>query len=154
MNCNEEFLKTGPCSISYRGEHIGVTLDSPLLNFEPGFYEAQCNRIGYKTVRKVIANMNIIISTDLKEINSNFAKFFDASSEAANVVFNEDVLLTGGGLCLSPLSEDSGIEYYFPRTVLVPESAYAYKKNKDYHLKIHFEVHEDSEGILMHKYSR
>ena len=154
MNCNEEFLKTGPCSISYRGEHVGVTLDSPLLNSKPEFYETQCNRIGYKTVRKVIANMNIIISVDLKEINSNFAKFLDASKETTNVVFGEDVLMTGGGLYLSPVSGNSSIEYYFPKTVLVPESAYAYKKSKDYHLKIYFEVHEDSEGVLIHKYSK
>ena len=153
MNCNEEFLKTGPCSVRYRKEHIGVTFDSPLLYFEPEFYEAQCNQTGYTTVRKIVTNMNITVSVNLKEINLNFARFFDVRHKTTHVVFDNNVLITGGSLCLSPVSGHGNI-MCFPKTVLVPESAYAYKNGKSYHLKISFEVHEDSEGVLIEKYSK
>lgn len=154
MNCNEEFLKTGPCSISYKREHIGVTLDSPRLDFEPEFYEARCNQSGYKTVRKIVTNMKITISVNLKQISGNFASFYDVPGKTAKVVFDKDVLETGGILRLAPLSGDGSIAYCFPRSVLVPESAYAYKDPENYCLKIKFEVYENSEGVLIEKYSR
>lgn len=153
MNCNEEFLKTGPCIISYKREHIGVTLDSPLLNFEPEFYEARCNQTGYKTVRKIVTNMKITISVSLKQVDRNFAKFYDVRGKMIRVVFEEDVLVTGGILRLSPVSGGE-MAYCFPRTVLIPESAYAYKDQENYYLKIRFEVYEDSEGVLLEKYSK
>jgi len=152
MNCNEEFLKTGPCNISYKREHIGVTLDSPQLNFEPEFYEARCNQTGYRTVRKIITDMKIRISVDLSKIDGNFARFCDVRGKTVNVVFENEVLVTGGNLLLSPIS-GVGISYCFPRAVLIPESAYAYKKTEDYFLKIDFKVYEDSEGVLIEKYS-
>lgn len=154
MNCNEEFLKTGPCNVSYRREHIGITLDSPLLNFEPEFYEARCNKKGYRTVRKITANTKITISVNLKDINKDFVRFHDVRGRILNVVFSEDVLITGGSLCLSPVSGDNCISYCFPRTVLIPESAHACKDSEGYCLKISFEAYDDSEGVLIEKYSR
>jgi hypothetical protein len=153
MNCNEEFLKTGPCSISYKREHIGVTLDSPLLNFEPEFYEARCNQTGCANVRKIVTNMKITISVSLKQINRNFARFHIVRGKKVNVAFGDDVLVTGGILRFSPLSTGGGIAYCFPRTVLIPESAYAYQDPEDYYLKIKFDIYEDSEGVLIEKHS-
>lgn len=152
MNCNAEFLKTGPCRINYKGKLIGLTLDSPLLNIEPEFYEARCDRAGGKAVSRIIANMNIIVSAEVKEIDNNFANFFDADGEISNVVFGEDVLTTGGKLCLSPVTGGGGLCYCFPKAVLIPEAACAYRDRKEHYLKLEFEVYEDSEGVLMQKF--
>lgn len=154
MNCNAEFLKIGPCNIGYKGELIGVTLDSPLLNFEPEFYEAQCKQIEAKTIQKVITNMKITVAVDIKEINKAFASFCDANGDITNVALGEDVLTTGGVLCLSPISRDDSNCYWFPKAVLIPERVSAYKKTKDYCLKIIFEVYEDLEGVLIEKHSK
>ena len=154
MNCNAEFLKTGPCNISYKGELIGVTLDSPLLNFEPDFYEAKCNKIEAMTIHKIITNMKTTVSVDIKEVNNAFANFCDANGNIINVVFGEDVLTTGGVLCLSPISKDDSHFYCFPKAVLIPEAISTYKKTKNYCLKIIFEVYEDLEGVLVEKHSK
>jgi len=154
MNCNAAFFKIGPCSIGYKGKLIGVTLDSPLLNMEPEFYEAKCDQIEGKVIRKVITNMNITISAEVKQIDNAFANFLDANGEISNVVFGKDVLTTGGELYLSPLFGDDRICYCFSKAVLIPETVYAYKNTKDHYLKLDFEVYEDSEGVLMHKFSQ
>ncbi len=154
MNCNEEFLKKGPYCVSYKGEYIGVTLDSPIMNFEPDFYEALCNQTGCETVCKIITNIKIKISISLKEPDRNFASFYDAQGKKINIIFDENVLITGGSLCLSPVAGNENITYCFPRTVLIPESAFAYKNTEGCCLKINFEVYEDSEGVLIKKYSR
>lgn len=154
MNCNAEFLKTGPCNIGYKGEHIGVTLDSPLLDFEPEFYEAKCNQIEAETIQKVIMNMKITVAVDIKEINKAFASFRGADGGVTDVTFGEDVLTTGGVLCLSPIFGDDSNCYCFPKAVLIPETVSAYKKTRDYCLKIIFEVYEDLEGILIEKHSK
>ena len=52
MSLNAEFLKIGPCAIAYKGEVIGVSLDSPLIKMEPEFYEAKKDTIGGKAVHK------------------------------------------------------------------------------------------------------
>ena len=154
MNCNTEFLKIGPCRIGYKGTFIGVTLDSPLLNIEPEFYEAKCDQIGGKVIRKVITNMNITVSTEVKEIDNTFANFLDANGEITNIVFGEDVLTTGGELCLIPITGNDNIWYCFSKAVLIPEAVYPYKNTKNHYLKLAFEVYEDSEGVLMQKISQ
>jgi len=154
MNSNTEFLRIGPCNIGYKGERIGVTLDSPLMNIEPGFYESICDKAEDQTVCKIITNMKIIISAEVNKINIAFANFYDANGEITGITFGKDVLTTGGELCLSPVFGDDSICYCFPRAVLVPEIVYACKRAKDYYLKIYFEVYEDSEGVLIQKYSR
>ncbi len=154
MNCNAEFLKIGPCSIGYKGKLIGVTLDSPLLNIEPEFYEAKCDQVGGKVIRKIITNMNITVSAEVKQIDNAFANFVDANGKISNVVFGKDVLTTGGELCLAPVFGDDRTWYCFPKAVLIPETVYAYKNTKDHCLKINFGVYEDSEGVLMQKISQ
>ena len=154
MNCNSEFFKIGSCHISYKRRLIGVTLDSPLLNIEPEFYEAKCDQVGDKIIRKVITNMNITVSAEVKEIDNNFANFFDADGKITNVVFGENVLTTGGELCLSPIGGSDDIWYCFPKALLIPEKVYPYRNTKDYCLKINFEVYEDSEGVLIQKFSQ
>jgi len=153
MNFNTEFLKTGPCCISYKGKLIGVTFDSPMLNIDPEFYEAKASKIGDKTISKVITNVKIIVSADIKEINSDFTNFFNVSGDITNIVFDRNVLLTGGHLCLSPVSGNKSISYCFPKAVLIPESVYVYRNNKEHYLKICFEVYEDFDGLLMEKHS-
>lgn len=152
MSCNVKFLKTGPCNIAYKGESIGVTLDSPLLNIKPEFYEARYNDIGEKTVSKVITNMKFTIFAEV-EISRNFANFFSSKRKINNVVFGNNELTTGGELCLSPLLGDNSICYGFPKAVLIPQSVYACKNGENYYLKMSFEVYEDSDGVLMQKYS-
>jgi hypothetical protein len=154
MNCNAEFLKLGPCSIGYKGKFVGVTLDSPLLNIEPDFYEARCNQIGGKVISKIVTNMNITVSAEVKEIDNAFADFFDVDGGITNVVFGEDVLTTGGELCLSPIADDDRVCYCFPKAVLIHETVYAYKNKKHHCLKMNFEVYEDLEGVLIQKFSQ
>ncbi len=154
MNCNAEFFKIGPCRIGYKGKLVGVTLDSPLLNFEPELYEAKCDQAGGKIIHKVITNMNITVSAEVRQIDNSFASFFDANGEIINVVFGKDVLITGGELCLLPVFGDDRTWYCFPKAVLISETVYAYKNIKEYCLKINFEVYEDSEGVLMQKFSQ
>ncbi len=131
-----------------------MTLDSPSLNFEPDFYEAKCNKIEAMTIQKIITNMKTTVSVDIKEVNNAFANFCDANGDIINVVFGEDVLTTGGALCLSPVSKDDSHFYCFPKAVLIPEAISAYKKAKNYCLKIIFEVYEDLEGVLVEKHSK
>ena len=152
MNCNTKFLKTGPCCVSYKGKLIGVTLKSPLLNIAPEFYEAKRSQIGDKVMSKVTTNIKITVSAYIKGINSNFANFHDASGDITGIAFNRNVLLTGGYLCLSPVFRSNSISYRFPKTVLIPESVYAYKNNKEHYLKMDFEVYEDLDGVLMEKH--
>jgi hypothetical protein len=151
MSWNTDFLKIGPCVIAYKGDVVGVTLDSPFIKFEPEFYEAKKDSIGGKAVHKILTNMNITVSVEVKEIDNAFAVFFDESGKITNVTFGQDILTTGGALTLSPISNEDNISYSFPKAVLVPEAVYAFKNTKDHCLKMNFEVFEDSEGVLMQK---
>jgi len=153
MNHKSEFFKTGPCGISYKGELVGVTLDSPLLNIEPKLYESKSNQIGNKSVCKIITNMRITVSANVKEIAVDFANFFDDAEEISDVILGDDVLITGGNLCLSPVSRNDKISYCFPKAVLISEAVHACKNSKEHYLKMNFEVYEDFEGVLMEKYS-
>jgi hypothetical protein len=154
MDCNVDFLQIGSCNIAYKRKHIGVTLDSPLLNIEPEFHEAISTNSGNKIIRKVIAGMKMIISAEMQEIDSAFADLVEVDDKTTNIIFGRDVLTTGGGLCLSPISGEDNIYYYFPKTVLIPETVYVYKNTEAHYLKINFEIHEDFEGVFMQKCSK
>ncbi len=154
MNYNAEFFKTGPCSIAYKGAVIGMTLDSPLLNIEPELYEAKCNQIGGRSIRKIITNSKITVSATVKETDNAFANFLAVNGKITNVVLGKDVLVTGGELSLSPIAGDDNIRYCFPKALLIPETVYAYKNTDDHCLKLAFEVYEDSEGVLLQKISQ
>jgi hypothetical protein len=151
MSWNTDLLKIGPSVIAYKGEVIGVTLDSPLIKFEPEFYELRKDTMGGKVIRKILTNMNISVSVEVKEIDNAFAVFFDESGKITNVTFGQDILTTGGALTLSPISNEDNISYCFPKALLIPEAVYAFKNTKDHCLKMNFEVFEDSEGVLMQK---
>ena len=139
MNCNAGFFKTGPCIIAYKGAVIGVTSDGPLLNIKPEFYEAKCSRTGSKTVGKIIMNMKITVSVKIRKING--------------IVFKRGMLLTGGELSFTPCGGNNNIRYCFPRTVIISETARAGEDMNQHYLKLEFEVFEDSEGILIQKFS-
>jgi len=124
---NTEFFKTGACKIVYKGKVIGVTQDSPLLNIEPEFYEAQCDQNG---ASKIIMNMKISIFMEVKETDTAFVK---------------EIPATGGVLTLLPVSDEDNISYCFPRAVFMPNT-------EDSCHKMIFEVYEDSEGVLIKKF--
>ncbi len=124
---NTNFLKTGACTIVYKGKVIGVTQDSPLLNIEPEFYEAQCDQNG---VSKIIMNMKISIFMEVKETDTAFVK---------------EIPATGGTLTLLPIHDENNISYCFPRAVFMPNI-------EDSCHKMIFEVYEDSEGVLIKKF--
>jgi len=134
MNFNTEFLKTGPCRVSYKGKLIGITLDSPSLNIKPKFYEAECSKIGNKTVSKVITNTKTTVWVDIKDIDNDFASLHNAFGDITDIIFGRNVLLTGGHLYLSPVCRSKSISYCFLKAVLIPESVYAYIKSKEFHL--------------------
>ena len=151
MNCETEFLGAEQYAIEYRGKHIGVTQERPLLTMMPELYEAGEGIIDGKTASKIITNMSVAVFVAMKEIDSAFADFSDGSGEITEVVFGEGVLDTGGELDLLPISAEDDVSFCFPKAVLMPEAVYPYKNTKEYCLKMHFEVFEDPEGILMQK---
>ncbi len=150
---NIEFSKIGPCIVAYKGLVIGITPDSPLLNIEPELYEANCNHIGNNAVSKIITNMKITVSAKINRINNAFADFFAGDEGVTNIIFGKDVLTTGGKLSLLPIDGNNNFWYCFLKAVLIPESARACKSMNEYYLKLEFEIYEDSEGVLMQKFS-
>lgn len=153
MNCNTDFFKTGPYRIEYRGKPVGVTLDNPRLDIIPELYEAKRYYVSGKAVRKIITNMKFIISVELKGTDVDFAKLPPENEKNSKAVFAENVLATGGELCLSPFSGEQNISYCFPRAVLMPETACCPGNATGRRLKLKFEVYEDAEGVLLRKIS-
>jgi len=152
MDFKTEFFKIGPCSVAYKGAIIGATVGSPQLNVEPGFYEAKCDQIDGKSVSKVIVDTKITVSLALKEVDGGFANICCPNEKITNVVFGEDVLTTGGNLCLFPI--DNTNSYWFPKAVLVPETVSAHKNAKDPYLKMNFDIYKDLDGVLIEKHSK
>ncbi|MFA7184218.1 MAG: hypothetical protein WC082_04960 [Victivallales bacterium] len=148
MNCNTDFLKIGPCKVEYRGKTVGVTFGEPRLDIIPGLYEAKCCCTKSKTVRKIVTDTKFVVSAELSETDNDFARFFSVKAESGKVTFAENILNTGGELCLSPIDGKRNICYCFPKAVLVPKAASAGGC-----LRLRFEVYEDPEGILVRKIS-
>jgi hypothetical protein len=131
---------------------IGISPDNPCLKIQPELYEAIKERIGKENASRIIVNNKIILSAVIKNINKKFADLSKNKKGFQQVVFNEDVLLTGGELCFSPAPGENGTKYSFPKTVIRPESVCIFKHPEGYILKIDFELHEDSDGVLMRKF--
>lgn len=153
MNCNSEIFESGAYVIAYKGKDVGISLDKPRLKMKAGLYEAKSERIGSKSVCKIITDMKITLFVKVKEVNDSFAALTDTREKSGGVIFNPAILETGGELRFSSCAANGGECYCFLKAVLIPGAAYACRKSRDNHIGLEFEVYENAEGILIRKLS-
>jgi hypothetical protein len=151
MSFNTSNFKIGACTISYKGTVLGGTQSGPSFNIEPEYYESKCDQAGGRVVRKVITNMKITVTAELKEIDSGFAQILDGNGKITTALVGSDLLGNGGALILTPVDASDTVGYSFPNAVISPKTEYAFKAEEDHVLKIEFEVFPDAGGVFMEK---
>ncbi|MCP3967479.1 MAG: hypothetical protein GY750_07080 [Lentisphaerae bacterium] len=152
-NINKELFKHGSCVVSYKNNAIGATINGPAFSIEPEYYESKCDQTGGRVVRKIITNLKINVSAEVMEIDKAFSKILDSSGKITSSMIGDDLLGTGGELSLIPTDNADKTGYRFPNAILLPETDYEFKSSEDHTMKLSFEIHEDSSGILMEKIS-
>ena len=150
MSSQTQNFKVGPCSISFKGELLGITNNTSTLSFNFGYYDVKCNRTHDQVLEKRLTGIEILFRTEILQVD-----------KAIDHILNEDKTLTldelgkrmsheGGELLIVPLSTHDKTAYRLPNAIIVNRGELNLSNSDEYTLGLEFEAnYHDGEEILI-----
>jgi hypothetical protein len=150
MSSQTQNFKIGPCSISYKGELLGITSNSSTLSFDFSYYDVTCNKTHDQVLEKRLTGIQISFRTEILQIDKGI-----------NYLLNENKTLTldelgqrqsprGGELLIVPVSPHDKTAYRLPNALVVNQGELIFNNVDEYILKLEFEAnYHDGEEILI-----
>ncbi|MCK4983098.1 MAG: hypothetical protein KAS17_09255, partial [Victivallaceae bacterium] len=150
MSSETQNLKVGPCSITYKGELLGITSNSSTLSFNFVYYDVTCNKTHDQVLEKRLTGIQISFETEILQIDKGI-----------NYLLNENKTLTlddlgkrqsprGGELLIVPVSPHDKNAYRLPNALVVNQGELIFNNADEYILKLEFEAnYNDGEEILI-----
>jgi hypothetical protein len=150
MSLNTQNIKIGPCSITYKGELLGITSSSSILNFRFSNHDVKVNRTHEQVIDKRLTGIHIYFKTEIFQID-----------KGVNYLLNENKTWTlddlgrrqaphGGELLIVPINPNDKTAYRLPNALIVNQGELIFSNTDEYVLRLEFESnYNDGEEILI-----
>ncbi|MDD5698785.1 MAG: hypothetical protein PHH77_09240 [Victivallaceae bacterium] len=150
MSSTTQNVKIGPCSITYKGELLGITRNSSTLSFKFSHYDVKCNRTHEQIIDKRLTGIHIYFKTEILQIDTGIKHLFNGNTTWTMDYLGKRWSLEGGELLIVPISTNDKIAYRMPNALIVNQGTLTFNNNSEYTLQLEFESnYNDGEEILI-----
>ena len=152
MSSQTQNFKIGPCSITYKGELLGITNNSSTLSFNFVYYDVKVNKTHDQVLEKRLTGMQIIFKTEIMEVDKGLDFIFDGNNTLTLDELGKRMSQEGGELLIVPINPNDKTAYRLPNAIVVNNSDCSFNTNEEYGLKLEFEAnYNDGEEILIQR---
>jgi hypothetical protein len=152
MSSQTQNFKIGPCSITYKGELLGITNSSSTLSFNFVYYDVKVNKTHDQVLEKRLTGMQITFKTEILEVDKGLDFIFDGNNTLTLDELGKRMSQEGGELLIVPINPNDKTAYRLPNAIVVNNSDCSFNTNEEYGLKLEFEAnYNDGEEILIQR---
>jgi hypothetical protein len=152
MSLSTQNIKIGPCSITYKGELLGITSSSSILSFNSNCYDVKCNKTHDQVLEKRLTGMEITFKTEIFQVDKGLDFIFDDNGALTLDELGKRMSHEGGELLIVPINPNDKTAYRLPNAIVVNNSVCSFNTNEEYTLKLEFEAnYNDGEEILIQR---
>lgn len=149
---NSQNFKIGPCAVIFKGDILGMTKNSSVLEFKSTYYDVTCSQGYDQSLEKQLRSMTISLKTEIMSVDNGLGLFLDENDCISLDRLGERQKQNGGELLLSPISPSDMFAYRFPNALLLRNSICSFNENEEHSLKLEFEANYiDDEDILFER---
>ncbi len=152
MSSETQNFKIGPCSITYKGELLGITNNSSSLSFNFGYYDVTCNKTHDQVLEKRLTGMQISFKTEILQVDKGLDFIFDDNGTITLDELGKRMSHEGGELLIVPINPNDKTAYRLPNAIVVNNSNCNFNTHEEYALTLEFEAnYNDGEEILIQR---
>ena len=150
MSLNTQDLKVGPCSISYKGELLGITSGSSVLTFKFSNHDVKVNRTHEQIIDKRLTGVHIYFKTEIFQIDKGVDHLLNENKTWTLDDLGRRQAPHGGELLIVPVSPHDKTAYRLPNALIVNQGELTFSNTEAYTLQLEFESnYNDGEEILI-----
>jgi hypothetical protein len=150
MPLDTKIFKIGPCSITYKGELLGITRNSSSLNFNYSYYDVKCNKTHDQVLEKRLTGMQIYFKTEIFQIDKGVSFLLNEDNTLTLDELGKRQSTRGGELLIVPISPNDKTAYRLPNALVVNQGELSFNNTGEYTLSLEFEAnYNDGEEILI-----
>ncbi|MDD5597755.1 MAG: hypothetical protein PHV82_07405 [Victivallaceae bacterium] len=150
MSSDTQNLKVGPCSITYKGELLGITRNSSVLSFKFSHYDVKVNRTHEQIIDKRLTGIHIYFKTEIVQIDKGVSLLLNENKNWTLDDLGKRWSPLGGELLIVPISANDKIAYRMPNALIVNQGVLNFSNTEAYTLQMEFESnYNDGEEILI-----
>ena len=151
---NSRNFKIGPCAVIFKGDVLGITKNSSVLEFKSIYYDVKCSQGYDQSLEKQLRGMTISLITEIMSVDNGLGLFFDEYECITSDRLGERQKQNGGELLLTPINPSDMVAYRFPNALLLRNSRCAFNTNEEHTLQLEFEAsYIEEEQILFERIS-
>ena len=150
MPLNTQNIKIGPCSITYKGELLGITSGSSVLSFRFSNYDVKVNRTHEQVIDKRLTGVHIYFKTEIFQIDKGVNHLLNENKTWTLDDLGRRQTLHGGELLIVPINPNDKTAYRLPNALVVNQGELTFSNTSEYILQLEFESnYNDGEEILI-----
>ena len=150
MSLNTQDLKVGPCSISYKGELLGITSGSSVLTFKFSNHDVKVNRTHEQIIDKRLTGVHIYFKAEIFQIDKGVNHLLNENKTWTLDDLGRRQAPYGGELLIVPISPNDKTAYRLPNALIVNQGELTFSNSDEYTLELEFESnYNDGEEILI-----
>ena len=149
---NSRNFKIGPCAVIFKGDVLGMTKNSSVLEFKSTYYDVTCSQGYDQSLEKQLRSMTISLKTEIMSVDNGLGLFLDENDCISLDRLGERQRQNGGELLLIPISPSDMVAYRFPNAMLLRNSTCSFNENEEHAIMLEFEANYiDDEDILFER---
>ncbi|MFA6716725.1 MAG: hypothetical protein WCS27_15195 [Victivallaceae bacterium] len=150
MSLTTQNFKIGPCSITYKGELLGITRNWSTLSFKYSHHDVKVNRTHEQIIDKRLTGMHAYFKTEILQIDAGVNQLFLGNTTWTMDYLGKRWSLEGGELLIVPISANDKIAYRMPNALIINQGVLSFSNTEAYTLQMEFESnYNDGEEILI-----
>jgi hypothetical protein len=150
MSLKTQDFKIGPCSITYKGELLGITRNSSVLSFRFSHYDVKVNRTHEQIIDKRLTGIHIYFKTEIFQIDKGVDCLLSENKNWTLDDLGKRWSPQGGELLIVPINPNDKTAYRLPNALIVNQGELNFSNTGEYTLKLEFESnYNDGEEILI-----
>ena len=118
MSSQTQNFKVGPCSISYKGELLGITNNSSTLSFQFSNHDVKVNRTHEQIIDKRLTGIHIYFKTEIFRIDKGINHLLNENKTWTLDDLGRRQAPHGGELLIVPLSPHDKTAYRLPNALI------------------------------------
>ena len=146
---NSQNFKIGPCAVIFKGEILGMTQNSSLLEFQSTYHDSKCSQGYNQAIEKHLTGMTILLTTEIMSVDNGLGLFLDENDRISLDRIGERQSPMGGELLLIPISPSDMVAYRFPLALLLRNSKCSLNANEEHSIELQFEANFDEEDQIL-----
>ncbi|QSH42269.1 hypothetical protein P0136_03650 [Lentisphaerota bacterium ZTH] len=146
-------FKIGPCAVMYKGNFIGETKNSSVLNFRATYRDTKCSYAYDQPLEKRILSKKLTLSTEVLAIDNGLSLLFDEDDKFTLNGLGGKQSQNSGELLLIPLNKLDNVGYRIPKALLLQDVSCSFNEEEEHTLRLQFEAFFDENKVMLERFT-